>query len=45
MRIAIVDDLCADSAALHDMLTMYTQAAASVDVYSSGERFLDSKIK
>lgn len=45
MRIAIVDDLRADSTSLYNMLIMRTQTAASVDVYSSGERFLDAKVK
>lgn len=45
MRVAIVDDLHTDSAALYDMLTVRISSLASVDVYDSGERFLSSGLK
>ena len=43
MRVAIVDDLHTDSAALYAMLTARIPSPASVDVYDSGERFLSSE--
>lgn len=43
MRVAIVDDLHTDSAALYGMLTARISSPLSVDVYDSGERFLRSE--
>lgn len=42
MRVAIVDDQRADSAALYGLLTEAMPMLTFVDVYDSGERFLDS---
>lgn len=45
MRVAIVDDLSMDSAVLSDLLTARLPSSVFVDVYDSGERFLDSTSK
>lgn len=45
MRVAIVDDLQTDSAALYGMLNARIPSPLSVDVYDSGERFLSSERK
>lgn len=45
MRVAIVDDLRSDSAALSELLTARLPSSVFVDVYDSGERFLDSTLK
>lgn len=45
MRVAIVDDLRADGVALYGLLTARLPSLTYVDVYDSGERFLDSTVK
>lgn len=45
MRMAMVDDLREDSDVIHALLTACAQTEDSVDVYDSGKRFLDSKVK
>ena len=45
MRVAIVDDMRVDSVALCSLLKARLPSSAFVDVYDSGERFLEAMAK